>query len=96
MTGPGDPRSIALVLALVAVGGVLASPVQNTASRAVEARADRVSLQATRDRAAFVSMQQQLALTSISDPTPPRVLQFWFGSHPTTLQRIGLAEAVLP
>ena len=92
--GPGDPRVIAVVLALVALGGFTASPIQNTMSRAIEARADRESLAATRDAPTFISMQKQLALTSLADPTPPRVTQFWFGSHPTTLQRIGLAEAM--
>jgi STE24 endopeptidase len=37
-------------------------------------------------------VQKQLALRSSSDPTPPALVQLWFGSHPTTMQRIGLAE----
>ena len=40
----------------------------------------------------FIAMQKQLALRSLADPTPPRISQFWFGSHPTVLQRIGMAE----
>jgi STE24 endopeptidase len=94
--GPGDTRVIALVLALAALATFVASPLQNASSRAIEARADRESLQATQDAATFISMQKQLALTSLADPSPPRITQFWFGSHPTTLQRIGLAQAVLP
>jgi STE24 endopeptidase len=39
-------------------------------------------------------VQKQLALRSLSDPTPPTLSQFWFGSHPTTLQRIGIARAL--
>jgi STE24 endopeptidase len=93
--GPGDPRVAALVLALAALGTFAASPVQNAASRAIEARADRESLHATHDLAAFTAMQRQLALASLSDPTPPAFTQLWFGSHPTTLQRIGLARALL-
>lgn len=94
VAGLGDPRVVALLLALSVVGSLLASPVQNTISRAIEARADRTSLQATHDPTTFVAMQKQLALRSLSDPTPPRWSQFWFGSHPTTLQRIGMAEAL--
>jgi STE24 endopeptidase len=90
--GLGDPRVIALLLALAAVGSLAASPVQSTISRAIEARADLTSLQATRDPETFIEMQKQLALRSLSDPTPPVWSQFWFGSHPTTLQRIGMAE----
>ena len=90
---PGGPEVVALVLALVAVGSLLASPVQNTVSRAVEARADRSSLQATGDYAGFEKMQVQLAVRSLSDDSPPEWSQFWFGSHPTTLQRLGIARA---
>ena len=82
------------VLALVAVGGFVVSPVQNTVSRAFEARADRVSLQATGADATFVALQRQLALTSLADPSPPRLSQLWFGSHPTVLQRAGLPESM--
>lgn len=90
--GLGDPRTIPAVLMLAAIGALLASPVQNTISRAVEARADRAALEATADPETFVEMQRQLALRSLADPTPPRWSAFWFGSHPTVLQRVGLAR----
>jgi STE24 endopeptidase len=89
--GLADPRIVPLVLALVVVGSLLASPAQNTISRAIEARADRSALEATHDPDTFIAMQRQLALRSLADPTPPAWSQFWFGSHPTTLQRIGMA-----
>jgi STE24 endopeptidase len=92
--GLGDPRVVPLVLALAVVGSLLASPVQNTISRAIEARADLSALEATGDPETFIAMQKQLALRSLSDPTPPAWSQFWFGSHPTTLQRIGMAESL--
>ena len=92
--GPGSPEVVALLLALVAVGSLLASPVQNTVSRAIEARADRTALVATGDEEAFVRLQKQLAVRSLADPTPPAWSQFWFGSHPTLLQRVGIAEGL--
>ncbi len=92
--GASDPRVAPLALALFVLGALVAAPVQNAASRAVEARADRESLAATEDVETFVSLHRELALTSLSDPTPPRLTHLWFGSHPTTLQRIGLAEAM--
>ena len=48
--------------------------------------------EATDDPEAFIEVQKELALTSLADPTPYAWSQFWFGSHPTTLQRIALAE----
>ena len=91
---PGQPEVVALLLLLATLGSLLANPVGNTASRAVEARADRSSLEATGDYAGFERMQVQLATRSLSDDDPPRWSQFWFGSHPTTLQRLGLARAL--
>jgi STE24 endopeptidase len=92
--GPGRAEVVALLLALSVVGSLLSSPVVNTISRAVEARADRAALGATRDYAGFEQMQVSLATRSLSDDDPPRLSQFWFGSHPTTVQRIGLARAL--
>ncbi len=92
--GPADPAVAALVLAAVAVGGLASSPVSNAVSRAVEARADRVALETTRDDGAFVGMQRRLALAAVRDPSPPAWSQLWFGSHPTVLQRAGLPASL--
>ena len=44
----GSPRAIGLVLAVVAVAGLVTGPVQNLVSRRVEARADQHALTADR------------------------------------------------
>jgi STE24 endopeptidase len=87
-----DPAVVPLVLALAALAGFVSTPVQNTVSRQIETRADVDALRATEDPQAFVRMQKELALRSFADPTPPALVQLWFGSHPTTLERIGIAE----
>ena len=92
--GAGDPYAVATLIALAAAGAFLVSPLQNTVSRAIEARADRSSLEATHADATFVRMQRQLALTSLADPTPPALSQFWWGTHPTVLQRAGLPRSL--
>ena len=91
-----DPRQVPRVLALAAIAVFLASPVQNGISRRIETRADVASLRTTHDPEAFIEVQKELALTSLADPTPYAITQFWFGSHPTTLQRIALAERFRP
>jgi STE24 endopeptidase len=83
---------LALVLALVAIASLIASPAQNLISRRVETRADVHALTMTQDPETFVRMQRSLALTSYSDPDPPVVLYGMFASHPTTPQRIALAR----
>jgi len=93
--GPGlaSAGAVPLVLALSAWGSLLGSPVENAISRQIETRADVTALESTHDPSAFVGVQKQLAVRGLSDPTPPALLQFWFGSHPTTLTRIGIAES---
>ncbi len=92
--GPADASVVPLVLVLVALGAFVVSPAQNAVSRAVEARADRTSLEATGEAGTFVRMQRQLALSSVADPTPPAWSQLWWGSHPTVLQRAGLPASL--
>ena len=88
----GDPALVPLLLALLAIGTVLAGPLQNAVSRQIETRADVDSLEATHDPQAFIAMQRQLSLKALADPTPPAWSQWWFGSHPTTLTRIAIAR----
>jgi len=88
----GLVAAVPLVLALSAWGTFLASPVENTISRQIETRADVDAVQTTYDPDAFIAMQKQLALRGLGDPTPPSWSQFWFGSHPTTLERVAIAE----
>ena len=94
VAGPDEARAVPLVLALVAVGGLLATPLQSTVSRAIEARADRTAITASGDVRAFEDVQRRLALRSLADPTPPELHRLWFGTHPTVLERLGLAAAV--
>jgi STE24 endopeptidase len=92
--GPGgmrDPTVVPLVLALVAIATLLSSPMNSGLSRLIETRADVASLEATRDPEAFVEVQRELDLHSLSDD-PPTWSHVWFGSHPTTLERIAIAE----
>jgi len=88
----GDPRALALVLALVAVIVALTGPMQVLVSRRVEARADVHALNLTRDPATFVDMQRRLSVTNLSDLDPPALVFGLFSTHPTGPQRIALAR----
>jgi STE24 endopeptidase len=87
--GPAALPAIALAVALATFAFSAAS---NVLSREVEASADSFSLRLTNDPAAFVQFEQKLAVHNISDPDPPGVWQALFGTHPTTLQRIGIGK----
>lgn len=85
--------ALALSLALVAFAGQVAG---SYVSRGVEARADAFALRLTDDPDAFVSLERRLALQNVSDPDPPQLLHTLFGTHPTTIERIGYGEAYRP
>jgi len=80
------------LLAGVALVGMLATPVQNLVSRQIEMRADQHALELTADPDTFIRMQTGLAENNLSDVDPPGWLHWWFGSHPTTAERIAMAE----
>ncbi|MBN1528870.1 MAG: M48 family metalloprotease [Thermoleophilaceae bacterium] len=97
--GLGDPSvkpgasalpALALSVALVSFGLGIAG---NQLSKPVEASADSFSLDLTRNPAAHIALERELAVRNVSDPEPPAITQWLFGTHPTTVQRIGIGEA---
>jgi STE24 endopeptidase len=88
--GPAALPALALSVAIVSFGLGIAG---NQLSRPVEASADSFSLDLTRDPAAHIALERELAVRNVSDPDPPAITQWLFGTHPTTLQRIGIGEA---
>ncbi|MEU2350872.1 M48 family metallopeptidase [Modestobacter sp. NPDC049651] len=88
---PGDPAVVGLVLFLVGAATLVSTPVQGVYSRHIEARADRHALDLTRDPDAFIAVQRRLGTANLSDPSPPGVWQWFYGTHPTTPQRIAFA-----
>jgi STE24 endopeptidase len=90
---PASPAALpALALAAAIAALVLGIP-GNQLSRQVESRADTFALELTEDPQALIDLQHRLAITNVSDPSPPGALHFLFGTHPTTMERIGAAEA---
>lgn len=92
----GALDSAPLLLGLGTVGSLLASPLQAMVSRRVETRADRLALALTDDPTAFLAVHRRLAATNLEDPAPSRLLRAWYGTHPTTAQRIALARSWTP
>ncbi|KQS66362.1 M48 family metallopeptidase [Modestobacter sp. Leaf380] len=88
---PGDPRVVPLVLFAIAVGTLVSTPVQNGVSRQLEARADQHALDLTDDPDAFADVMRRLAVANLNQPDPPAAWQWFFGSHPTTAQRVAAA-----
>jgi STE24 endopeptidase len=88
-TTSGLPAYVFPIVFLALVVGLAG----NVLSRAVEERADRFAIELTDDPEGLVDLQVELAERNLSDPTPPRWYRALFSTHPTTAERLGLAEA---
>jgi STE24 endopeptidase len=91
--GMGEPEAVPLSL-LVLVGlQLVAVPFVNVVTRHVEAEADWVALETTRDPAAAERLFEAFATTALAQPSPPTWSYLLFETHPTIEQRIAMAEA---
>ncbi len=94
----GSPPRPSRLPALALAAGVVGAPlglIANRLSRMLERRADAVSLELTRDPAAFISFERKVALQNLADLDPPAWLTRLLSTHPSTLQRIGLARSLI-
>lgn len=87
-----DPRAVGAVVAMVVVVSVLVTPVEAAVSRHMEAAADWGALQLTGDPAGYERLKVELARTNLSRPDPPTWRHVWWGSHPTPVERLTMAE----
>jgi STE24 endopeptidase len=91
--GRGSATPLAIPAVLLALG-LVSFAIQipgNAMSRAIERRADTYALDLTQDSAALIGLQRRLATDNVADPDPPGWVQALFGTHPTTVERIGAA-----
>ncbi|GIF71805.1 M48 family metallopeptidase [Asanoa siamensis] len=93
VTSIAEPRAFALLVAVVAVVGVLSAPAQALLSRRTEARADAHALALTNDPGTFEAMQARLSSVNLGDPDPPRWEYLYGASHPSTVERMAAARA---
>jgi STE24 endopeptidase len=87
---PGMLPALALSAGVVSFFAGIAG---SALSRRVEVRADVFSLDLAGDADAFISLERRLALKALADPKPPALLQKLFGTHPPTVERIGVGLA---
>ena len=90
----GTPAAIPAVALSLALLVPALTMISNQLSRAVEARADRFSLELTDAPDALIGFQRRIVVKNVSDPEPPAWTSFLLGTHPTAMQRIGQALAI--
>lgn len=92
---PRDGPVVVLPLALMlSVMMLLLTVPGNQLSRQIEIKADYDAIELTGDPEAMIRLQRRIAESNLSDPDPPAVWQSLFATHPSALDRIGLALAL--
>lgn len=90
--GPDDVAGLPLLLALMALIGILSLPVYNGVSRFGESQADDFALAISRKPEAFVSLFERLAVQNLSMLEVPAWEKLLFYTHPTPLERMNKAQ----
>jgi STE24 endopeptidase len=91
--GLGDPGVLPYGFLVLLLLQVAFTPAQNVVSRHVEAEADWIALQTTRDPDSGRGLFEKFAETSLSQPNPPTWSYLFFDTHPTLMQRVAMTEA---
>ena len=88
-----NPAAVPLSLLVIVVLDLVSLPVYNAISRHMEAEADWVALETTRDPDSAAGLFRNFTIESLNDPDPPTWSYLLFDSHPSVEQRIAMAEA---
>ncbi|MBM3154731.1 MAG: M48 family metallopeptidase [Chloroflexi bacterium] len=92
LRGISDVTGLPLLALVMAVFGLLTTPLVNAFSRYVEKSADRAALKLTANPAAFVTAMTKLTDQNLSVANPSRLVELWFYDHPPYVRRIELAQ----
>jgi STE24 endopeptidase len=93
LAGPADVAGLPLFLLVLFVLSLAGLPIQNAVSRHFERQADWASLELTRNPAAFIRAEVDLARSNLADLAPPRSLVWLLYTHPPVAERIRMADA---
>jgi STE24 endopeptidase len=91
--GMANPAAVPVSLLVLFVLNLVAAPIYNVISRRLETEADWMALETTKDPDSAVGLFKAFTVESLNDPDPPGWAYVVFDTHPTTQQRIELAEA---
>jgi len=87
-----DIAAFPVICLYFAVFGVIMQPLQNFLSRIMERHADKVALEVTGNKEAFISMMEKLAQQNLADRSPHPLIKFFFFDHPPIDERIQMAK----
>jgi STE24 endopeptidase len=88
-----EPAAVPVLIACALTAAVALLPAQNLISRRIEAEADWAGLRATGDPRGMEELQKRLAVTDLSNPSPPSWAVWLLFDHPPVMQRIAVARS---
>ncbi len=86
-----DPAALPVILLFISLFTLIQAPIENAESRYLERRADAFGLKITHLNEPMARLFVGFVERDFSDPDPPALIQFWFGSHPPIRERIATA-----
>lgn len=87
-----DPAGLPLIILLSYLGSWAVMPVGNAVSRYFEVQADQASLDLAGQPEAFIASEQKMAKDNKSNVAPTPWNAWLFSTHPTTVERIRMAQ----
>lgn len=72
---------------------IIFTPLQNYLSRMMERNADKMAIENTVFKDAFISLMEKLSTQNLSDRNPNPIIKFFFFDHPPIDERIRAAKA---
>jgi Zn-dependent protease with chaperone function len=91
--GMANPAAVPWSLLVVVVLGLVALPFENAISRHIEAEADWVALETTRDPGAAERLFRRFTRVALEQPDPPQWVALVTANHPTVEDRIAMVVA---
>lgn len=85
---PSDMAALPLALLLLSVISFASLPVSNAISRNAESAADAYALRLIGSAEGAVTMNQTMAVVSLSDMNPPMLVKWFRSTHPSDMERI--------
>jgi STE24 endopeptidase len=81
---------------LATIFQLFTAPIESQISQYMEVQADTAALELTGLKEVYISAQKKLSSNNKSDLTPSKLRVFWLYSHPPALERIELANKLIP
>ncbi|MFC4305347.1 M48 family metallopeptidase [Cohnella boryungensis] len=88
-----DMTALPLILLILSVLSFISLPASNYVSRQAETAADRYALELIGSAEGSVTMNQKMAVASLSDIHPPLLVKWFRDTHPSDMERILYAQA---